>query len=622
MINGRLCHPKLTLLLALGFIATGLGAGLPLSGQINLAPVYRATPDPYFNPKQQINQGAIPVSSPTSSMPRSSLLKPIQENDHPRISVQRDFTPPTVDSGVGIVPSKNNNQSVWEPPRLRPTSSFPQALGSSVPGSENSLKQETENQGVDSPVGSSSIIRQPQVADPLNRIPSAVSTKPLTPLSATKEQEYSADLSRLQRPFEVVSGTKVANPFFDPADNQAAKNNPPVSEIKEQRAAMVDVPDSSPRTFSVPDKPPTGQPQFSVQAGFDADAPSLALPKPAEAAEQNVSLELESRKPPEREFFEPTRLLARVGDQPIFLGDLMFDINQLIERVIPTAPPDIKKREMQKAIPIVLNKHVEQALIYVDTLQKLPEQVDINNVLEQAGKEFDTKAVLEMADQAGVKSSTEYDALLRIQGSSLRKLRLAWSKEQIARYFLMQELDSIDEITHQELLKEYHRRRDEYAVPAKARWEEIVIRFDRAGSKKEAEQMVVDLKHKIIYGANFASVAKSSSHGFTAADGGVHDWTSRGALVHQAIDQALFSLPQGELSDKIQTSMGYHIIRVLERTEAHHRPFTEVQSEIKADLEDQKREANFQKHMQSLKDRIEVEYFLGTDLDNPLPGGN
>ena len=136
-----------------------------------------------------------------------------------------------------------------------------------------------------------------------------------------------------------------------------------------------------------------------------------------------------------------------------------------------------------------------------------------------------------------------------------------------------------------------------------------MIRFDRAGSRDEAKKQVAELANQIVYGANLAAIAKKSSQGFRAADGGQHDWTSKGALVLKELDEAIFSLPVGELSDVIETSDGFHVIRVLERTESTHKPFLEAQVDIKKQLLEERRNLAFKKHLEKLRDQIPVEYF-------------
>ena len=63
-------------------------------------------------------------------------------------------------------------------------------------------------------------------------------------------------------------------------------------------------------------------------------------------------------------------------------------------------------------------------------------------------------------------------------------------------------------------------------------------------------------------GAAFAEIAKAKSDGFTAKDGGVHDWTTKGALQCKAIDDALFTLQVGQMSSIIDSGPAFHIIRV------------------------------------------------------------
>ena len=311
--------------------------------------------------------------------------------------------------------------------------------------------------------------------------------------------------------------------------------------------------------------------------------------------------------------FEPGKVLAIVGGEPIFVGDMLFEINQLIERYMPNAPTDVKDHERQKMIPQILPKFVEAKILFMGTQRMLPEGVDIESVLEQAATEFDEKALDEMIKASGLKSPTEFDANLRAMGSSLRKLRRSWAQDQLTKYFLSQKMNVKTEVTHQELLDNYRENIASYEVPAKCRWEQVMIRFDRSKSRAAAKEAVVELGNQIVYGANLAAVAKKSSHGFLASEGGQHDWTSKGALVLKEIDDAIFSLPVGELSDIIESRDGYHVIRVIERVDATRKPFLEAQVEIKKRFLDEKRKEAFNEHVQKLKREIPVEYFLNDD---------
>jgi parvulin-like peptidyl-prolyl isomerase len=104
-----------------------------------------------------------------------------------------------------------------------------------------------------------------------------------------------------------------------------------------------------------------------------------------------------------------------------------------------------------------------------------------------------------------------------------------------------------------------------------------------------------------VQGAAFPEVAKAKSDGFTAQQGGAHDWTTQGALKSAVIDQALFSLEVGQMSPILDGEEGFHIVRVLERKEAGRRPFTEVQHEIRERLKEERFQVAVQEYLNTLR---------------------
>ena len=159
------------------------------------------------------------------------------------------------------------------------------------------------------------------------------------------------------------------------------------------------------------------------------------------------------------------------------------------------------------------------------------------------------------------------------------------------------------------MLEDYFSNKEEYSNRARAKWEQIMVRFDKHASRAEAKKKIAEIGNQIIYGASFAEVAKKSSDGFRASKGGRHDWTGKDALVLKEVDKAIFTLPVNSLSDIIESRDGYHVIRVLEREDAGYTPFTEAQIDIKKRLKNERVNAAFEKHLNSLRVSIPVEYF-------------
>ena len=154
----------------------------------------------------------------------------------------------------------------------------------------------------------------------------------------------------------------------------------------------------------------------------------------------------------------------------------------------------------------------------------------------------------------------------------------------------------------------YHEKLASYEKPARAKYEQIVVRFDRTSSRAKAKQMIVEIGNRIVHGANFAATAKAYSHGYNASSGGQGDWTTQGALALEEIDKAIFSLPIGELSDLIETQRGFHIVRVTDREQASRTSFLDAQIDIKKAIEGEKRKAAYDKYVDKLRKEIPVEY--------------
>ena len=94
--------------------------------------------------------------------------------------------------------------------------------------------------------------------------------------------------------------------------------------------------------------------------------------------------------------------------------------------------------------------------------------------------------------------------------------------------------------------------------------------------KKQAEQVDQQAKH----GANFADLAKKySEDANTKSKGGEIGWIVAGQT-GPAFEKAAFSLPKGAVSDVVQTSYSFDIIKVLDKEQAHTKTLEQVKPEI------------------------------------------
>ena len=97
-------------------------------------------------------------------------------------------------------------------------------------------------------------------------------------------------------------------------------------------------------------------------------------------------------------------------------------------------------------------------------------------------------------------------------------------------------------------------------------------------SDADALAKALEIRQKIVQGADFAALARTDSYDMgSSAKGGDLGFVKRGQTV-PSFEEAAFALPTGELSQPVKTAYGYHIIRVEERQPT--KSFEELRPEI------------------------------------------
>jgi len=84
----------------------------------------------------------------------------------------------------------------------------------------------------------------------------------------------------------------------------------------------------------------------------------------------------------------------------------------------------------------------------------------------------------------------------------------------------------------------------------------------------DTEEEAQRLREQIEAGADFAALAQEySKDAFTRERGGDLGYFPRGILTSSEVEDAAFSLQPGQVSEVIESNLGYHIVQVLDRVE-------------------------------------------------------
>lgn len=212
--------------------------------------------------------------------------------------------------------------------------------------------------------------------------------------------------------------------------------------------------------------------------------------------------------------------------------------------------------------------------------------------------------------------------MVRIMAAEAKKENLDKQKEfaeattlmverELANYFV--KVNFVDKevmVTDEEIKAEYEKNKEKYKVGESVRASHILIPVDekmgdaeKAAQKAKAEAILVKAGAQ---GADFAALAKEFSSCPSKENGGDLGYFTRGEMVEE-FEAAAFEGEAGKVLLKVvQTSYGYHIIKVVDKKGAGYKEIADVKEELKESLINEKRMALYTNMLADFEKRYGV----------------
>lgn len=119
-----------------------------------------------------------------------------------------------------------------------------------------------------------------------------------------------------------------------------------------------------------------------------------------------------------------------------------------------------------------------------------------------------------------------------------------------------------------------------------------------------AKARAADILQRLKRGADFAKLtAEVSQDPVSAKQGGDLGWFGRGVM-DQAFEEAVFALAPGELSEPVQSALGWHIIKLEQLRPAHSKSFEEVRVGLEQAERQHEAEKQFFEQYETLKNLV------------------
>jgi parvulin-like peptidyl-prolyl isomerase len=174
--------------------------------------------------------------------------------------------------------------------------------------------------------------------------------------------------------------------------------------------------------------------------------------------------------------------------------------------------------------------------------------------------------------------ATFHQALTAEQVSEQEFVRRV-EKDLLLRKIYKRQIDDKAVIPHGEVDEYYRKHKDRFVVPESVRLFQIWTRGHDANAKSKADAALAKLKS----GAEFFDVAYQYSDDDYRVMGGDYGWVHRGQLAPE-VEGLAFSAAPKTLIGPIQTSFGWHILRVEEHRATHQLPLEEARTKIREQL--------------------------------------
>jgi peptidyl-prolyl cis-trans isomerase SurA len=163
------------------------------------------------------------------------------------------------------------------------------------------------------------------------------------------------------------------------------------------------------------------------------------------------------------------------------------------------------------------------------------------------------------------------------------------------------------DIGPEEVRQFYEAHKQEFDLPEQVVLAEILLSTE-GKSPEEVDAIrrkAEDLHNRVVKGAEFTQIATRYSEGSTGKEGGNIGTFQRGQLDKQ-LEDAVFALSKGQMTDVIQTKTGFEILKVVDHFQAGLQPLSKVQDQIQNKLYMEKMEPAMRDYLAQLREESYV----------------
>jgi len=190
--------------------------------------------------------------------------------------------------------------------------------------------------------------------------------------------------------------------------------------------------------------------------------------------------------------------------------------------------------------------------------------------------------------------------ILKRQNLTINDIRKQVKEQIMVERLLDMEIRRRIQILPQEAEIFYQNHLDEFKEEEQVLVSGILIRTKGERTKEQNLSLAVNLLHRLKKGEDFFAIAKNYSEGTNAEQGGDMGYVRKGQMIDE-IDKALFKLGIGDISDLVETPLGYYIFKVYDKKKERTLPLSDARTQIIDAIYREKAEVKYGEWIKTLK---------------------
>jgi parvulin-like peptidyl-prolyl isomerase len=303
-------------------------------------------------------------------------------------------------------------------------------------------------------------------------------------------------------------------------------------------------------------------------------------------------------------------IVAKVNGVEIQSKYIEFRLNQILNNV----KRSLTMREKTSVVKDLIEKEVVRELVHQQG-QKKNLQIDSDLI------DKEIKALREPYT-----SDEEFEKALGERNITLDDLKKSMTVDINARQLLNEQIKGKITIADEDVKKYYDDNKEKFHRPESYRTRHILaaifppdmlrstpvaeLQSRREELTKKAEERIDEILKELKAGANFEELAKKKSDDEASREnGGDLDIIYKGVF-DPTFDEAVAKLNPGEITGKVETRYGFHVIKLIEKHPAEQAPFDELEQAIQKQLFMEEAKKLVEVYIEDLKKQAEIETFF------------